>query len=317
MVAMIRRYVFTGGKRIRPVLCYWGWRGAGGADVPGIINAAASLELFHCFGLIHDDIMDGSDTRRGEPTLHRQLAALHAKENWHGDPELFGTGAALTAGDWCLFLSDQLFHDCGLAHRRISSARALLTTMRTEVAAGQYLDVVEAARRIFSPSVAEKIIRYKSGKYSVERPLQIGGLLAGASPALIEAYSAFGVPLGEAFQLRDDILGAVGDPADTGKSDLDDFREGKPTWLMALAWQHATDSQRTVIAARHGDTALDEAGADELRAVLAATGALAAIEKLIAERTATALAALERAPITPRASTALAEIADAIVHRRI
>jgi geranylgeranyl diphosphate synthase, type I len=247
-------FLRSGGKRLRPVLCYWGWRGAGGADEPAIIiTAAASLELLHAFALVHDDIMDSSETRRGQPTVHRQFTTLHTRARWCGDAGLFGVGAGILVGDLCPMLSEAMFHQYGFPLHTLRATLDLLTVMRVELAGGQYLDLVGQAQRGFSITAATRIIRYKTAKYTVERPLQIGGTLAGAQPALLAAYSEFGLPLGEAFQLRDDLLGAFGDQTTTGKSVTDDFREGKPTWLIATAWHHADPAQRRRSGGTTGD----------------------------------------------------------------
>jgi geranylgeranyl diphosphate synthase type I len=308
-------FLRAGGKRLRPMLCYWGWRGAGGADEPAIITAAASLELLHAFALVHDDIMDASETRRGQPTVHRRFTALHNTSRWNGDAALFGTGAGILAGDLCLTLSDSMFHQCGLPLHTLHATRSTLSVMRAELAGGQYLDLVGQAQRGFSTAVATRIIRYKTARYTVEHPLRIGGTLAGAQPALLASYSRFGLPLGEAFQLRDDILGAFGDQASTGKSTVDDFREGKPTWLIATAWQLAGASQRRRITGLYGDPGLDADGAAQLREIITDTGARAKAELLIATRTRQALEALQAAKLDREARTALGELAHAATHR--
>ena len=302
-------FLHAGGKRLRPMLCYWGWRGAGGADEPAILTAAASLELLHTFALVHDDIMDASDTRRGRPTVHRQFTTLHTRSRWHGDAGLFGVAAGILVGDLCLMLADALLHQCGLPLHALGAAQKLLTAMRVELAGGQYLDLVGQAQHGFSTAAAARIIRYKTAKYTVERPLQIGGTLAGATPELLAAYSEFGLPLGEAFQLRDDLLGAFGDQTRTGKSAMDDFQQGKPTWLIAAAWRHADTTQRRRITALHGDPRLDAAGAAELREIITITGARDKAERLITTRTEQALHALHAAPLTPEAHAALHELA--------
>lgn len=308
-------FLRVGGKRLRPVLCYWGWRGAGGADEPAIITAAASLELLHAFALVHDDIMDSSDIRHGQPTVHRQFFALHTRSRWRGDADQFGVAAGILVGDLCLMLSDVLFHQCGLPLYTLRATDGLRTAMRVELAGGQYLDLVHQARRGFSTAAAARIIRYKTAKYTVERPLQLGGTLAGAEPGLLSAYSEFGVPLGEAFQLRDDLLGTFGDQATTGKSTVEDLRLGKPTWLIATTWHHAGLAQRRRIAALFGDPELDAAGAAELREIITATGARDQTEHLITTRTHQALNALNTASLTPEARAALHELVHAATAR--
>jgi geranylgeranyl diphosphate synthase type I len=313
--AVLRRFVLAGGKRLRPLFCYWGWRGFGGPDGQPIVVAAAALELFHAFALIHDDILDGSDCRRGEPSVHRIFADLHVRSGRPGDPEAYGRAAALLCGDLCAAWSGQMFHGCGLDHEQIRRGHLLFARMRTEVIAGEYLDVAGAAGE---GSVAEAltVIRLKTARYTVTRPVQIGAALAGADPDLVAALTLFGDPLGEAFQLRDDLLGVFGDPAVTGKSNLDDLREGKSTVLLALARADAAPAQAARLRALVGAPTLDAAGAAEVRGILEATGARERVEGMIRARVEEAGTALDRLPLAEPARSALAELTARAAHRR-
>jgi geranylgeranyl diphosphate synthase type I len=187
--------------------------------------------------------------------------------------------------------------------------------MRAEVVAGQYLDVLAAHRGRAGEAEARRIAGLKSGGYTVEGPLQIGAILGGADERLLGALAAYGMPLGEAFQLRDDVLGVFGDPAETGKPAGDDLREGKRTLLVALAHERADDRQRAVIERRLGDRSLDEKGVDELREILTQTGALAELEELIADLTGRALAALDGSEVDGAARDALRQLAVAATVR--
>ncbi|MEV1288077.1 polyprenyl synthetase family protein [Micromonospora sp. NPDC049679] len=311
----LRRFVLAGGKRLRPMFCYWGWRGAGRPDSPEIVAAAAALELFHAFALIHDDIMDGSDWRRGEASVHRLFADLHTRLSWRGDPGAYGRSAALLCGDLCATWADQMFHESGIPADQLRQGYAVYAHMRTEVIAGQYLDLVSG---VGDGSVASAltVIRMKAARYTVTRPLQIGAGLAGAGEELQAAYAAFGDPLGDAFQLRDDVLGVFGDPAVTGKSVLDDLREGKPTVMMALARARADRGQADRLRALFGNPGLDGDGAEELRAIIVATGARDRIEHMIRVRAESALAALADAPVTPEARESLTTLAGSAVNRQ-
>jgi geranylgeranyl diphosphate synthase type I len=315
VISTLRRFVLAGGKRLRPTFCYWGWRGAGRDDTDAVITAAAALELFHAFALIHDDIIDGSDRRRGEPSVHRLFAELHARSAWRGDPAAFGRNTALLCGDLCAAWAEQMFHECGLPPARIHRAYAIFAEMRTEVIAGQYLDLVSG---VGDGSVASAltVIRMKAARYTVTRPLQIGGLLGGGDRALCAAYAAFGDPLGDAFQLRDDVLGVFGDPLVTGKSTLDDLREGKPTVMMALVRGAAGRAQSARLSELFGNPDLDAAGAEELRGIIVETKALDRIEHMIRVRADAALAALADAPLPPPTRTALTTLAAATVDRQ-
>lgn len=310
----IRRFVLAGGKRLRPLFCYWGWRGAGGSDRPEIITAAAALELFHAFALIHDDIMDQSARRRGAPSVHCALAQAHRDQARRGDAAAFGINAALLCGDLCAAWADQMFAESGLPIEAVRSGQHTFAAMRTEAIAGQYLDLRSAADH-GSVADALTVIRMKAARYTVTRPLEIGAALTGAPEPVRAAYRAFGDPLGDAFQLRDDILGVFGDPTVTGKPALDDLREGKRTVLLALARLTADRAQAAVLDSLVGRPDLDEAAAAEVRAVIVATGALDRTERMIRTRTRAARAALASAPVTPAAAEALTSLATSAVDR--
>jgi geranylgeranyl diphosphate synthase type I len=309
--AVLNGFVLGGGKRIRPQLCYWGWRGAGGEDCEEIIRAAAALELCHAGLLIHDDIMDGSELRRGRATVHKTLAGLYEGPG----AEAFGQAGGILLGTLSLVWSDAMLSSCGVDPLRLRTAHHIFDAMRTEVISGQYLDMLAQLRAGVSMDEALTVIRFKTAKYTVERPLQIGGALAGASDELLDAYSRFGVPLGEAFQLRDDVLGTFGSSAETGKSALDDLREGKRTVLIAHAQRRASPAQREHLERWHGDPELTEERAAELRRILLDTGAVAKVEEMIEQRVREAVTALIEAPITAEAASALAGLTDRLARR--
>ncbi|MEV1167267.1 polyprenyl synthetase family protein [Nonomuraea sp. NPDC049784] len=308
---LLADFILCGGKRVRPQLCYWGWRGAGGGDSEEIITAAAALELCHAGLLIHDDIMDGSEVRRGQTSVHRSLAGLHRGPG----AEAFGQAGGILLGTLSLAWSDTMLASCAVEPHRLRAAHHVFDAMRTEVISGQYLDILAQLRSGASVAEALTVIRFKTAKYTVERPLQIGGALAGASMELLESYSRFGLPLGEAFQLRDDVLGTFGSEPETGKSALDDLREGKHTVLFAHAVRSASPAQLIHLKSWHGNPELTEERAAEVREILRDTGALAEVEEMIEERVREAVTALAAAPIEPEAAKALAVLADQLAHR--
>jgi geranylgeranyl diphosphate synthase type I len=307
----------AGGKRLRPAFCYWGFRGAGGADGEQVVTAAAALELFQACALIHDDVMDGSDTRRGQPAAHRRFSSLHRSESWIGDPEAFGRGAAILLGDLCLAWSDEMLGGSGLDAGRLLAGHRVYAEMRTELMGGQYLDLLEQARGGGSIERALRVARYKSAKYTIEKPLHLGAVLAGAGQEVLAGYSAYGLPLGEAFQLRDDVLGVFGDPSVTGKPAGDDLREGKRTALVAMALEAADNAQHAVVRRHLGDPHLTPDGVSALRTVLHDTGALARVERLIDALMDDALAALQTAPVDEQARTVLEELAARVTCRTL
>ncbi|MCA1712028.1 MAG: polyprenyl synthetase family protein [Actinobacteria bacterium] len=310
-------FLLDGGKRLRPAFCYWGFRGAGGSDSDAVVTAAASLELLQACALIHDDVMDGSDTRRGQPAMHRRFAALHRGEDWHGDPEAFGLSAAVLLGDLCLIWADELLNTSGMPADALLRAQPVYDEMRVELMAGQYLDLLEQALGGGTVESALRVARYKSAKYTIEKPLHMGAALAGAPQEVLDGYSGYGLPLGEAFQLRDDVLGVFGDPATTGKPAGDDLREGKRTALVAMALGNATPAQTALVRRHLGDPHLSETGVAELRQIICESGALDRVEQLIGELMDKALAALQAAPVEAEARTVLEELAVAATARAV
>ncbi len=308
-------FLLDGGKRLRPAFGYWGWRGAGGADSDEIVAAVACLEWLHACALIHDDVMDRSDTRRGAPAVHRRFASLHRAEGWRGDPESFGHSAAILLGDLCLIWADETYNTSGLPADALRRGQPVYDEMRTELMAGQYLDLLEQAIGGSSVERALRVATYKTAKYTIERPLHLGAALAGAPPALVRAYTAYGLPLGEAFQLRDDLLGVFGDPSVTGKPAGDDLREGKRTVLMAWTLARADARQCDLIRRHLGDPHLSGAKVALLRDVIEATGARQHSERLIGERTEQALVALDAADVDRHSRDVLRELAVAATAR--
>jgi geranylgeranyl diphosphate synthase type I len=307
----IERLVLSGGKRIRPAFCYWGFRAAGGDEQSATpIRVGAAIELLHVFALFHDDIMDGALTRRGQVTSHTSLATLHNSSKWAGESRRFGEGAAILIGDLTHVMSDQLLGDIP------DAARHVWHEMRLEVNVGQYLDMWGSATRDRSRETAQRICRYKSAKYTIERPLHLGALTADVERGmqLLPVLSQYGLPLGDAFQLRDDILGVFGDTAATGKPVGDDLREGKPTLLLAYAYENANDAQRQVLD-RVGVSELTTQDIADIQTVIVETGALQDVETTITSLQHEALAALQQSNIDILSVTALQELADYVTDR--
>lgn len=313
----LARAFTRGGKRLRSVLAWWGWRGAGGADGDvHAMRAVTSLELLQACALIHDDVMDGSDTRRGSPSIHRSLEQLHTTRHWHGSAADFGTAGAILLGDMCLTWSDQLLFESGLPPTDLLRAKPIFDVMRTELMAGQYLDVIEQAQGDTTVERALHVARYKSAKYTIERPLHLGVSLAGDRPDLIASLSAFGLPLGEAFQLRDDVLGVFGDPAVTGKPAGDDIRDGKRTLLVAAALESADANETAVLQRALGNADLSAEGVEQARAIIIDTKALDKAEEQISRLADQASEALGRADLANGAAAVLAELATAATQRK-
>jgi geranylgeranyl diphosphate synthase type I len=318
MVDEVRAFA-SGGKRLRPAFAYWGWRGGSNGstaeDDATVLRAVAALEFVHASALVHDDVMDGATTRRGRPAAHIGFAARHAAEALTGDGDVFGTGAAILIGDLALVWSDELLRTSGLSAEALARVRPVWDTMRTEVTAGQYLDLLRAAGGLPGPEGALAVARYKSAGYTVQRPLQLGAAIAGAGPDVMAACTAIGLPLGEAFQLRDDVLGVFGDPGVTGKSVDDDLREGKQTLLIALAEEATDGSGRDLLAEHLGNPASGPEEFEALRGLLDSTGARSRVEQRITEQTEQARAAIAAAPLAADARAALDALAVAATAR--
>jgi geranylgeranyl diphosphate synthase type I len=320
------RAVASGGKRFRAAFCYWGYHAVAGpaydesADA-ALVRACAALELLHASALVHDDYMDASDTRRGRPATHRGFATGHRAEGWRGDPEQYGASAAILLGDLLLSWSDELLRRCGLPTEQVVRALDVFDRCRSEVITGQFLDVSVQARGVADVEAAMTVLRYKSAKYSIERPLHIGAALAGGSDQQLARLSAFGLPLGEAFQLRDDLLGVFGDPSTTGKPAGDDLVEGKRTVLVALTLDAAPASDAARLDAALG-TSLNESDVAELRQIIDDAGAHDQVEQVIGELAATATAALAESDLAEsdldaRARDVLLELATAATDRAV
>ncbi len=315
------RRCVSGGKRFRAAFCWWGYHAVAppegqATDEHALLRACAALEVLHASALAHDDYMDASDTRRGRPATHRAFAAAHRAQSWRGDPEQYGASAAILLGDLLLSWSDELLRRCGLPADRVAAALDVFDLCRTEVITGQFLDVSVQARGRADVDTAMTVLRYKSAKYSIERPLHLGATLAGAGPDLVRELSAYGLPLGEAFQLRDDLLGVYGDPATTGKPAGDDLVEGKRTVLVALALDGATADDASRLDAALG-TALDEDEVGELRTIIDASGAHEQVERVIDELVSVALTRLDSSSAAEPAREVLRELALAATDRTV
>jgi geranylgeranyl diphosphate synthase type I len=308
----IARLVLAGGKRLRPAFCFWGFVGAGGDPTDElVIDAGAALELLHAFALFHDDVMDGSLTRRGEPTTNAKFEVRHGVEKLAGESRRFGDGVAILVGDLAYVYSDQLMRNAS------PQAWTIWNELRIELNFGQYLDMLGSAMNERRREKAERICRYKSGKYTIERPLHLGALLAAPTRnELIPMLSTYGLPLGDAFQMRDDVLGAFGDTAITGKPVGDDLREGKPTPLMAIATARANAAQLKELQLV-GNQDLTPEQIARVQEVIRETGALDELETVITRLTDEAIAAVGHVPFTQSVRDELITLAEYVSWRTV
>jgi geranylgeranyl diphosphate synthase, type I len=311
------RVIDSGGKRLRPLFCCLGHMAAGGTVDDRMIRAASALELLHTFAIVHDDVMDRSRTRRGVPATWVHLAEVHRRQDYRGDPGGYGLAGAILLGDLALVLAGRALRESGFPDDRLLAAQERYDRMRAEVVAGQYLDVLAAHRGIAREPEARRIALLKSGGYTVEGPLHIGALLAGSGPELIESLSGYGVALGEAFQLRDDVLGVFGDPSVTGKDRDSDLREGKRTVLVAKAAAESGPEDREFLETRLGHPDLGDEEVERARDILQNTGALDGTVRLIEELVVNAKGALDPSLIAPEAMRLLEAMADLVAVRRL
>ncbi|GAA3760220.1 polyprenyl synthetase family protein [Salinactinospora qingdaonensis] len=316
VVARLEHFTLGGGKRMRPVFAWWGWRAAGGSGsgqaATTALRAASALELIQACALIQDDVMDGSVLRRGQPAIHVAFAEAHRRNGWAGSPERYGESLAILAGDLALIWADDMLAEVVDDPATRARVRAPWRAMRTEMIAGQFLDLRAQARRDASERTALRVDAVKTAAYSVERPLHFGAALAGADEELVAALRGYGAEVGTAFQLRDDLLGIYGDPARTGKPIGDDLREGKRTLLLAIGLRRAEErdsSAAEALRAAVGDAELTD---DDVRVVgklLDELGAREAVERQVRELLDSGLQRIGKAPIKATAREALRTLA--------
>ncbi|RZT61182.1 geranylgeranyl diphosphate synthase type I [Leucobacter luti] len=320
----------TGGKRFRAQFAVLGFRAARELDTAGdvtgelsrVLDAACALEFFHAAALIHDDVIDRSDTRRGRPSVHRLFGAMHRQHGWRGSADHFGLAGAILLGDLLQSWADELMQAaCDATPDRDAARRARehFNRMRSEVAVGQYLDVLEEQQPEFAGHAEQlerstRVLVFKSAKYSVEAPILIGAALAGASAELESALADFGLPVGVAFQLRDDQLGVFGDEELTGKPIGDDLIEGKRTVLVALARENLPVTQRRIFDDLLG-TELDAEQVAILQRTIRESGAVERVEEMISRNIERATDALTGAPIRGDAAAQLTELAERAARR--
>jgi geranylgeranyl diphosphate synthase type I len=300
------------GKRLRAAFCYWGWRAAGQPDSDAMVRAAASMELVHAAAVVHDDLIDDSPLRHGRPTAH---VALRSAVAHRPGAARAARSLAMLTGDLLMSLAGQLFVTSGLPAAYLGRARPLWGALARDLIAGECLEILHTAG-VPDTAVSLKVIRYKTAKYTVEQPLLIGGALAGADGELGAGYRAYGLPLGEAFQLRDDLIGLFGDARVTGKASADDVRGHRPTALLAETGRLADDADRIRMRALLGRPDPDGERLEEVRELMRRLKAPDRVEAMIAERVDEALTALDALSLPAPAATALRTLTDAAAHRR-
>lgn len=316
----------VGGKRLRARFCHAGWQAVArfrqrdANESTALWDVCAALEIFQSAALVHDDLIDNSDTRRGRPAAHRALESAHRSAGWIGDAEAFGRAASVLLGDLLVAWSDDLFESALIGQPHAGGVREEYARMRRDVTVGQFLDITEESAWSVNENGdhaarALRVISLKSARYSIEQPLVLGATLAGADEAQLTALRRFGHPIGMAFQLRDDILGVFGDESVTGKPAGDDLREGKRTVLIAFTRERLDPSARTVLDEMLGDTDLTAQQVSFLQATIADTGALERVETMISDYVREADRALSGSQLDNAAVSGLRDLARAATVR--
>ncbi len=315
-----------GGKRLRARFCHAGWRAVArfhdrdATESDTLWDICTALEIFQSAALVHDDLIDNSDTRRGRPAAHRALEASHRAAGWSGDAEAFGRASAILLGDLLVAWSDDLLESALEGQPQALTVRSEYARMRRDVTTGQFLGIAEESAWSVNDGGlhAERALRVaslKSARYSIEQPLVLGGAFGGADADQMAALRRFGHPVGMAFQLRDDVLGVFGDASVTGKPAGDDLREGKRTVLIALTRQTLDASARNLLDEMLGDTELTPQQVSFLQATITDSGALEQVEAMIADYAREADRALSGARLDNAAVGELRELARAATVR--
>lgn len=304
----------SGGKCLRSMFVYLGWL-CGAAPDEAALRAAASFELLHVFALLQDDVMDGSTERRGRPAAHLQFARWHRERGMSGSSRRFGESAAVLLGDLCLIWSEQMLRESGVEPRRLQRAWPRYDTMRTELAVGQFADLTSDVRQMPSLETVLDVARRKSGNYTVRRPLEIGAAMSDCDDRTLTQLGRYGAAVGEAFQLRDDVLGVFGSPATTGKPCGGDLLERKATSLVVTAHQLAAPPARAELTELMTARVLDAEALDRWKALIVSTGAVDLIEEMISDRVAAARQHLGDASIDEQVRATLNDMATACTDR--
>lgn len=309
-----------GGKRIRSAFCVWAYLGFSGQDPDSaVMDVAASLDLLHISALVHDDVIDRSQTRRGGPTAHRWFAEEHTRNAWSSDADHYGMSASILLGDLLAMWSVALMEQAAIPSASAHKIRPLGEAVRSEVLVGQYLDLLAESRPLDADRVladARLVLDYKTAKYTVARPTQIGGALGGASDEALDQLGVFGAHIGRAFQLRDDVLGVFGDPELTGKPSGDDLRCGKKTILVGYALRDMSAPARQEFFTLLGKAHLSEAEVNRARGLLLDCGALERTEQEIAQEVQAGMVILPTLGLSDRGLEGLSQLVTACVERQ-
>jgi geranylgeranyl diphosphate synthase type I len=298
LTGVLSEFLLRDGKRLRPALVYYGYRACGGDSEPVVMPVAMAVELLHTYLLVHDDIMDHAETRRGEPAVHVLFGDLHRDRGWQGDSSHFGTSVGILLGDLAESYAVELYSSSEMSEAVRAEVRKCFSTMCQEVIVGQYLEMTAGYRNDLTEEELLRILQMKSGRYSVERPVQLGALLAGAPKETLDALTRYGARLGEAFQLQDDLLGMFGDVQTVGKPVGEDLVEGKYTVLIHTALEKLAPTDRATVERALGNADVGEEEVREVQRLIESVGARQRVVEMIETRMQAAAEALAVAGVT-------------------
>ncbi|RJO70636.1 polyprenyl synthetase family protein [Nocardia panacis] len=304
IVGALHAHIFAGGSRTRATLCALGWQSNGGQErLPGaVLRAAASLELHHAGVVAYNDLIENQEPRRGIVPLRRMMEFRYVSES-------LGKQSAGLLGLLTLAWSDELFHGARLTARQRCAAIPVLAEMRADVIYGQLLALTGMDCDLGDVDLALRIVRYKTVGYRYEHPLQLGASLAGANPDIRRTLSAYARPLGEASQLCADLRSVFGNPLTREQPRPEDLQRSRTTVLFNIAAAVADADQRAELLTLTANPDLDATGAQRCREIIETTGAAAETVRMVAQRRALALQALEATPIPMPAAEMLRVLA--------
>jgi geranylgeranyl diphosphate synthase type I len=315
IIDAVRDFTCGPGKRVRPILMRVAYEGFGGTERDSIVRASCALELMQTFFLLHDDIMDRSDLRRGRPTVHREYAARYRQRV--EDADHFGQAMAILAGNLAGQQAVLLLSQGPFPSDRIARVLARYAEIALDVCYGQALDMLLPQKSLAETTEAEilRVAEYKTARYTTEGPLHLGAILAGADEQDLAHLSAYAVPVGIAFQMQDDLLGMFGDEMTIGKPADSDLLEGKRTLLVLNAWRRADPTQRAQLEHNLGNADATAAELGSMREIVESTGARIATVELMGQFVDAAKASLAQAPFTPGMAGFLSDLADYVARR--
>ena len=312
-----RLMVVSGGKRIRPALMYWGYRGCGGAEEEKIIRACVAIELIHVFLLIHDDVIDQDLTRHGVDTMNNHYAKLGKRIFPGSDEAHFGDSISIIVGDMIGALGNQIIFDSKFSPELIMKALSHLQSVVSLTVIGQSKDIYMEYKKEATEKEVLEMYEFKTARYTIEGPLQLGAILGGASEEILKSINRFSVPIGIAFQIQDDILGIFGEEEKIGKSVGADIKEGKQTILLVKAKESASSAQRKILNSCVGKENLSSEDVEMFREVVIKTGSLDYAKSFADNLIREGIGELKKVPISSDARKFLLGMAEYMMKREV